>query len=267
MQPCHNFCSTLATSALALTSLPGLNPPKTWFRGLARPTQVREGERRCRQTSPKPAEDLPRRTWPRSEDQEDLDRRRIVSGSQVEPCRPQRRQWPCIYPSPRGLLRLLSHARGPCTFLHDFFAKKRAHGSVQPMLRFVINTPARLQLFSLPTGALPAGSCTPAAPPPTGLPTPSRERLGRDVGGESILAFRITFQITFPLNISHFLCVTFAGRAASKSVLPWTQSTPALQCADSNWIAKIAETDPRETLGSPQGATVGGHFDRSLALR
>lgn len=155
MQPCHNFCSTLATSALALTSLPGLNPPKTWFRGLARPTQVREGGRRCRQTSPKPAEDLPRRTWPRSEDQEDLDRRRIVSGSQVEPCRPQRRQWPCIYPSPRGLLRLLSHARGPCTFLHDFFAKKRAHGSVQPMLRFVINTPARLQLFSLPTGGPP----------------------------------------------------------------------------------------------------------------
>lgn len=200
--------------------------PETWFRGLAQPTQARGEQRRCRQTSPKPAEDLPRRTWPRSEDQEDLDRRRTVSGLQVEPCRPPRRQWPCIYPSPRKLLRLLSHARGPCTLLHDFL-RERAHGSVQPMLRFVINTPARLLLSSLPTGVLPGAFCRPAAPTPrlARLPTAprERERLGRDVDSESILASVMAFQITFPLNMSHSFCATFCKESSKQSVLPWAQ--------------------------------------------
>lgn len=94
-----------------------------------------------------------------------------------------------------------------------------------------------------------------------------RERLGRDVDSESILASVMTFQITFPLNMTHSFCATFCNESSKQSVLPWAQSTPALQCADGNWIAKIAETDPRETLGSPPGVTVGGHCDRSLALR
>lgn len=77
-------------------------------------------------------------------------------------------------------------------------------------------------------------------------PSAQGERLGRDVDSESILASVMIFQITFPFTMSHSFCATFCKETSKQSVLPWAQSTLALQCADSNWIAKIAETDPRE---------------------
>lgn len=124
--------------------------------------------------------------------------------------------------------------------------RKRAHGSVQPMLRFVINTPARLQLFSLPAGGPSRRVLAGRRHEQLACPPPRRERLGRDVDSESILASVMTFQITSPLTMSHSFCATFCKETSKQSVLPWAQSTPALQCAGSNWIAKIAETDPRE---------------------
>lgn len=68
-----------------------------------------------------------------------------------------------------------------------------------------------------------------------------------------------TCHILFPLS-------SLLKESSTKSGLPMS-STLALQCAGNNWIAKIAETDPREPLGTPQGVTVGVTCDRSPALQ
>lgn len=127
-----NICISIATISQKVCQTRNFSPdratspkaPETCLCGLALLTQVREQKRRCRQTSPKPAENLPRRTWPRSEDQEDLDRRRIVSGSQVEPCRPP--NWhglhlpvstrtPCDFSATPGALATSLHVLHACT--------------------------------------------------------------------------------------------------------------------------------------------------------
>lgn len=129
-----------------------------------------------------------------------------------------RRQWPCIYPSPRELLATSQPRPGP---LHVparlLLCEKRAHGAVQPMLRFVINTPARLQLFlSLPAGG-PPGVFLQAGGTTTNslVNSAHEERLGRDLARENILASVMTFQITFLVTMSHSFCATCAGRALS----------------------------------------------------
>lgn len=129
---------------------------------------------------------------------------------------------------------------------------KSALEAVQPMLRFVINTPARLQLVFCVCSGRPTASTN-------SLGASAQEAvLGRDLGNERTLASGMTFQITFPLiTMSHSSYASFPRDSPKQSGLslsqPWRCSR-----ADSNWIAKIAETDPREPLGSPQGSNCRG---------
>lgn len=111
-----------------------------------------------------------------------------------------------------------------------------------------------------------AGGSTPARLP---TPSPTRQRLGRDLDSDRILASVMTFQIALFLTCSHTFFVPRLARRSPGSRAFLGLGRPWRPCSVLTAIG--SPRSPKQIRGRlwepPRGITVGGHCARLLALR